>query len=59
LLPHYDVLDSVDKLRCQKGENTLNHVLMAVVLFIIVVSTVKLVLPNAIAVLLHVGSATH
>ena len=59
MVPHYDVLDSVDKLRSEKGENTLNHVLMAVVLFIIVVSTVKLVLPNAIAVLLHVGSATH
>jgi hypothetical protein len=59
LVPHYDVLDSVDKLRSEKGENTINHVLMAVVLFVIVGSTITLLVPDAITLLLHVGSATN
>jgi hypothetical protein len=52
------MLDCVDKLWAKKWENALNHVLVAVVLFVIVVSTINLLLPDAITVLLHVGSAT-
>jgi hypothetical protein len=59
LVSHCDVLDSVDKLWAEKRENALNHVLVAVVLFVIVVSTIKLLLPDAITMLLHVGSASH
>jgi hypothetical protein len=62
LVPHCDVLDCVDKLWAEKRENALNHVLVAVVLFVIVGSTIKLLLPDAITVLLHVlhvGSASH
>jgi hypothetical protein len=57
LVPHCDVPDSVDKLWAEKRENVLNHVLVTVVLFVIVVSTIKLLLPNAFTVLLHPGSA--
>jgi hypothetical protein len=52
------MLDCVDELWAEKWENALNHVLVAVVLFVIVVSTINLLLPDAITVLLHVGSAT-
>jgi nitrogen fixation protein FixH len=52
------VLDSVEKEWGKKREDALNHVLVAVVLFVIVVSTVNLLLPNAIAVPLHAGSAS-
>ena len=54
---HYDVLDS-DKHWAEKTENALNHVLVAVVLFVIVGSTIKLLLPKVITALVHVGSAT-
>jgi hypothetical protein len=53
------VLDSVDKLWAEKRENALNHVLVAVVLFVIVGSTVKSLVPDAITILLHVGRASH
>ena len=58
MVPIYDVLASVDKHWGKKRENALDHVLVAVVLFVIVVSTVNLLLPNAIAVLLHASSAS-
>ena len=57
MVSHCDLLDS-DKHWAEKAENALNHVVVAVVLFVIVVSTVNLLLPNAIALLLHVGSAS-
>jgi hypothetical protein len=53
------MLDSVDKLWAERRENAVNHVLVAVVLFVIVVSTINLLLPDAVTVLLHVGSATY
>jgi hypothetical protein len=53
----YDVLDS-DKHWAEKAENALNHVVVAVVLFVIVGSTIKLLLPEVITALVHVGSAT-
>jgi hypothetical protein len=59
LVPHYDVLDSVDKHWAEKRENAINHVLVAVVLFVIVGSTIKLLLPDVITALVHVSSATH
>ena len=51
--------DSVDKLWAGKWENALNHVLVAVVLFVIVVSTINLLLPDTITVLLQVRSTSH
>jgi hypothetical protein len=53
------VLAFLDKLWAEKLEYALNHVLVAVVLFAIVVSTINLLLPNVCTVLLHVASAAH
>jgi hypothetical protein len=52
------VLGSVDKLRAEKRENALNHLFVAVLLFVIVGSTINLLLANVFTVLLHMGSGT-
>lgn len=54
-----NVVNSVDKRWAEERENALKHVLVAVVLFVIVGSTITLLVPDAITLLLHVGSATH
>jgi hypothetical protein len=58
-IPRCHVLDSLHKLSAEKWEDVISDIIGATVVFVIVGSTIRLLLSDAHTVLSHVGSVIH